>query len=161
MKQGICVLLGVLSCGILLGADEDLNAFNIPKEIRRCLASAGPRYKVSGRINPFYLRGDFRGDGKISYAVLITGGDVGEKGLAICGGSTKPFILGAGSLFHAMRDLGFDAWHVFPKGHVQRGVEAGAPPVLVGEALILEWSESASGLVYWNGTSYRWYQQGD
>ncbi len=162
MKSLIWVFFGVLLCGALLGGDSDVSVFNVPREVHACLISAGSRYTASGRINPFYLRGDFRGDGKMSYAVLVTAGDALERGLAICGvGSAKTTILGAGSMFHGMRDLDFDAWHVYPKARVQKGVGAGAPPVLLGEALILEWSESASGLVYWDGTTYHWYQQGD
>jgi hypothetical protein len=156
------LLLALLSGVSMVGAEDDVSVFNITKEIRDCLSAAGSAYKVSGRVNPFYLRGDFRGDGKPEVAVLITATATGEKGLAVCaGGPAKPVILGAGSIFHQMKDLGFDAWHVYPKGVVHKGVEAGPPPVLRGEALLLEWSESASGLVYWDGKTFRWYQQGD
>jgi hypothetical protein len=154
----ICLLLGRAP----LGGDDGVSDFNIPKEVRGCLTSAGSRYRVSGRINPFYLRGDFRGDGKIDVAILLTAIATGEKGVVVCGtGFAKSILLGAGSSFHQMKDLGFDAWHVHPKGPVRQGAEAGAPPVLRGEALLLEWSESASGLVYWDGKTFRWYQQGD
>lgn len=145
----------------MVSADDQVSVFNITGEIRECLNAVGSKYKVSGRINPFYLRGDFRGDGKPEVAVLITAATTGEKGVAVCGGANKPVVLGAGSTFQKVKDLSFDAWHVYPKGSVHRGVEAGAPPVLRGEAMILEWSESASGLVYWNGKTFRWYQQGD
>jgi hypothetical protein len=36
----------------------------------------------------------------------------------------------------------------------------GRPPALSGDAFVLEW-ESGSGIVYWNGTKFIWYQQGD
>ena len=132
MRRHIHVFFGLLLCGALLGTGSDVTVFNIPKEVQACLALTGSRYKVSGRINPFYVRGDFKGDGKMSYAVLITTGDAGERGIAICGGApSKITILGAGSVFHEMRDLDFDAWHVYPKSRVRRGVEAGVPPILL------------------------------
>jgi hypothetical protein len=34
-------------------------------------------------------------------------------------------------------------------------------PKLLGEAIWLEWGESGSGLVYWNGSKLAWQQQGD
>jgi hypothetical protein len=54
-----------------------------------------------------------------------------------------------------------DVWQVYPRGPVEEGVEAGPPPKLRGEALLVEKSESASALIYWNGKRYVWYQQGD
>jgi hypothetical protein len=52
-----------------------------------------------------------------------------------------------------------DAWHVHPRGKVNRGADGKAPPVL--NALTLIKTEAASGLVYWDGARYAWYQQGD
>jgi hypothetical protein len=155
-------VLGILSGAQVICAQDEVSAFNIAGEIRDCLAVVGSNYKVSGRINPFYLRGDFTGDGKLQAAVLVTATATGAKGVAVCwGGLIKPTILGAGTPFHKMQDLNFDAWHVYRKGPVHKGVEAGPPPALRGEALLLEWSESASALVYWDGKMFRWYQQGD
>jgi hypothetical protein len=162
MKPAIIVFLAILPGAQMIGAQDEVRVFNITSEIRGCLAAVGPHYKVSGRINPFYLRGDFRGGGAPETAVLVTATATGARGVAVCwDGLTKPTILGAGTVFHQMPDLSFDAWHVYRKGPVHKGVEGGPPPVLRGEALLLEWSESASGLVYWDGKALRWYQQGD
>jgi hypothetical protein len=161
MRTGIWLLIVIFYGACVVSGGDEVSVFNITGEIRECLNTVGSKYKVSGRINPFYLRGDFRGNSKPEVAVLITTIATGEKGVAVCGAATKPVTLGAGSTFHEMKDLGFDAWHVYPRGPVHKGVEAGAPPVLRGEAMILEWSESASGLVYWDGKTFRWYQQGD
>ena len=135
--------------------------FGIPPQIRRCLEPVESHYKPSDRSNPFYLRGDIDGDGKLDYAVLITNSR-SERGVAVCLAATrKPIILGAGSVFDGDSDLTFGVWRIFPKGPVGRGVEAGPPPILRGDALLLIWPESASGLVYWDGRGFRWYQQGD
>ncbi len=54
-----------------------------------------------------------------------------------------------------------DVWSVYPKGPVSQSVGETTIPTLVGEALHVEKSASASGIIYWNGKKYLWYQQGD
>jgi hypothetical protein len=44
---------------------------------------------------------------------------------------------------------------------VGRGADQKKPPVLRGDALYVEKTESASAIIYWDGSTYRWYQQGD
>jgi len=141
-------------------ADSEVFVFNVPRAIERCIKSASPQYKLSARINPFYLRADFDGDGKIDHAVLMTN-EKGQIVIAVCRAARadKAEIVDIAAV--PMGEREFDAWTVFPKGRVQRGVEAGRPPILRGDALYVEWSESASGLVYWDGRQFRWYQQGD
>ncbi len=142
-------------------AAEDLSVFNVPDAVTKCLKPVSRQYKVSGRINPFYLRGDFDGDGRPDYAVLITNSK-GERGIAICrSGSATPDVVGAGVVLNKLADFDFDAWMVFPKGPVEKGVGEGRPPKLLGDAISIIWSESASALLYWDGRRFRWYQQGD
>ena len=72
-------------------------------------------------------------------------------------------ILGAGRAIGNDGDdfRWMDAWHVHLRGTVSRGADGKAPPVLKGDALVLIKTEAASGLVYWDGARYAWYQQGD
>ena len=75
-------------------------------------------------------------------------------------------ILGAGTPFKvsgsAVSNLDFlNIWQVYGKRPVERGVEAGPPPRLRGDAILVGEIESASGLIYWNGKLFVWYQQGD
>ncbi len=138
-----------------------VSEYNVPQEVTRCMKSLGAGYEISGKINPFYLRGDFDGDGKSDYAVLIRKGN--QQGVMICRSvGAKPTVLGAGVEFNQMKDLNFNAWQVHPKGRrVEQGVGEGKAPVLIGDAIVIEWEESASALVYWNGKRFVWYQQGD
>jgi hypothetical protein len=55
----------------------------------------------------------------------------------------------------------FDAWQVYGRRAALRGASEGKPPKLIGEAILIEKTESASGLLYWDGRQFRWYQQGD
>ena len=80
----------------------------------------------------------------------------------ICRSGVAPQVLGAGTEFHKMTDLNFDAWQVHPKTTpVEKGVGERALPILRGDAILIIWEESASALIYWNGNRFAWYQQGD
>jgi hypothetical protein len=123
-------------------------------------------YFLSTRLNPFQLQGDFNGDGVIDIAVLTTRRSTGAQGIAVLhAGASQATIIGAG---HAVGNGGDDfswmgAWSVYTKGPVHQSVYEGQgpPPQLRGDAFLVEKLESASGIVYWDGTAYRWYQQGD
>jgi len=146
---------------VAIAQQNTVSEYNVPHEVGRCMKSLGAEYEISGKINPFYLRGDFDGDSRPDHAVLIRRNN--QQGVMICRvGSAKPIVLGAGTEFSQMKDLRFDAWQVHPRGRrVERGVGEGKPPVLLGDAILMEWEESASALVYWNGKRFVWYQQGD
>jgi len=144
-------------------------AENVPADIARqvLLPPFSGTYDVSTRMNPFYLRGDFDGDGVPDYAMLIESKKSHLKGIGIWLSSRKTIIvLGAGQPFiingSGSRNLDFlNTWQVYGKKPVEGGVKAGPPPTLVGEAILVGKQESASGLIYWNGKEFRWYQQGD
>ena len=139
---------------------------NLPPLVRESFENSpqAKRYAFSAHINPFYLHGDFDGDGQLDTAVWITERATGKSGIAIFHAkANRLVIVGAG------RDLGnagdnfsgLDAWHVFGRGPVQRGADGKPPPKLCGDALMVMKTESASGLIYWDGNRYGWYQQGD
>jgi hypothetical protein len=135
--------------------------FRLPNWVNHCVKLLGPSYTISTKVKPFYLRGDFDGDGKSDYAVLVQRS--GQQGFVICRASSgKPILLGAGASFHKMRDLNFNDWQIHARMKpVEEGVEAGRPPTLLGDAILIEWDESASAIVYWNSKQFVWYQQGD
>jgi hypothetical protein len=119
-------------------------------------------YKISTRINPYYLQGDFNGDGKVDTALLIEEKASGKVGIAFVLGR-KIAIVGAGKATGNGGDNfdWMDAWYVYGKSKVQMGAEETAPPTLKGDALFAMKAESASSLIYWDGKGFAWYQQGD
>jgi hypothetical protein len=140
-------------------ADLSSRPNNVPDEIHSCVSTLGIGYKISNRINPFYLRGDFDGDGQPDYAVLVTKGS--DQGIVVCRSSSQTNIVGAGEPFHGRSDLNFPAWKVHPRRRiVERDVEEGPLPKLRGDAIVIQWEE-VNALVYWDGKKFSWYQLTD
>jgi hypothetical protein len=148
---------------------QESNYGNVPSEIGELVTGGhfGETYDLMFSLNPFYLRGDFDGDGKPDYALRIRSKKDGKTGIAIWLSGLRRFvILGAGVPWKfgdsIETDLDWmDLWQVYAKQPIERGVEAGPPPKLIGEAILAAKSESGSGLIYWNGKRFAWYQQGD
>ncbi len=146
-----------LSCSMIPSA---AGQETVPAEIIQCLAALSPGYAISNKINPTYLRGYFHGWRKPEYALLIQKNQ--KQGIMFCAVGAPPTVIGAGTVFKEMPDLKFTGWRVHSKSdRVERGVGERAPPKLLGDALLLEWEESASAIIYWNGRRFGWYQQGD
>jgi hypothetical protein len=115
-------------------------------------------------LSPFYLRGDFNGDGKIDVAALVKQRSTGKLGIAIVHGEAeKATILGAGTAIGNGGDdfEWMDSWQVYSRGRVGRGSDETPIPHFHGDALLVGKSEAASALIYWNGKHYVWLQQGD
>jgi len=50
---------------------------------------------------------------------------------------------------------------VYPKGAVHRSAVNEQPPRLRGDALVVKKLEASSGIIFWDGSAYRWYEQGN
>jgi hypothetical protein len=122
-------------------------------------------YKINRDLNPFYLRGDFDGDKKIDYALAVIESTTEKKGFLIYHPATrKYFLAGAGKAIpngHGDDYPWMNAWEVSDEKTVGQGVGELKPPKLIGEGILVQKLESSSGLIYWDGKEYRWYQQGD
>jgi hypothetical protein len=162
IKRGFCLLmLGVFLAVPALSVDLD----TLPEAVASRIASLGNKYEISDRINPYYLRGDFDGDGRVDYAVLVTERGTGKRGIVVLLSSQpKPRVLGAGTPVQygsaKWDDLNFDSWRVYGKGKVDAGTGFEAPPGKV-ELILVQKRESASGFFRWSGTQFTWVQQGD
>lgn len=156
------------TCGSFAAGTEDIDyvlAASLPPAVAEALRDnpKTARYKITTRINPYYVQGDFNGDGKVDTALLIEEKAGGKAGIAFVLGRKKVAIVGAGeAIGNGGDDFDWmDAWYVYQKGKVQMGADENAPPTLKGDALLAMKAESASGLIYWNGSGFAWYQQGD
>lgn len=121
-------------------------------------------YRISYRHNPFLVSGDFNGDGHLDLAVRVEARSSGEGGIFIVhAGDQGSFLLGAGQSFgNGGKDFRWiGSWYTFPQGPVDQNHDSGPPPELLGDAVMVVAPEAASALIYWNGSAYGWYQQGD
>src|SRR5213076_1417862 len=72
---------------------------DLPGVVQKAITNGplGNKYEVAFHMNPFFLSGDFNGDGKTDVAVLVKQRSTGKLGIAIIHGATdKVQILGAG-----------------------------------------------------------------
>jgi hypothetical protein len=75
---------------------------SLPPHVLRVLESdaAAKRYAVVNHLNPFYIHGDFNGDGRTDTAVLSKDRDSGKAGIAVVhAGAKSTIVLGAGRKF--------------------------------------------------------------
>lgn len=167
--RGIGFLVGllILTDSLVSGGEptwqerQNLPEWTAPVLAEQAFASS---YALSTRLNPFFLHGDFNGDGRLDVAVLIMHKTTGQQGIAILHvGTQTAIVLGAGrAVGNGGADFSWlDAWSVSVKPAVHQGATEKKPPMHRGDALLVQKLESAGALIYWDGTAYRWYQQGD
>lgn len=169
-RQNRPLLVLLLGFSTALHASENTLSFaqesSIPPIVNEAFKNSGvaEKYVITTQVNPFYVQGDFNGDGRLDCAILIKEKLSGKLGIAIVhAGEERVRVLGAGQRFGNGGDdfSWLDAWYVYSKSQVHRGASAGTPPKLKGDALMVIKAEAASSLIYWTGAQYRWYQQGD
>ena len=161
MKIGLLLLLATSGFAVQFPPPAAKPMQNVPEEVHFCFERNNllSKYEISGRINPFYLRGDFDGDAKADYAVVVVAKAGSRKpGIVVCNSSApQAHVLGAGTLFVEEEDaFDFDTWEVQDRRELREGV-GGPPPKLLGEAIRVQLDESATGVIYWSGKKYEWY----
>jgi hypothetical protein len=149
--------------------------WNLPQDVTKRLQAAKffDYYSLSDAVNPFYLRGDFDGDGKADYAILVTTKKDKKRFIAVCRSGTKAIEIisdrNVSSVFDPRKPIStkddfewMDAWQITDKQTLEAGeLSEGTPPPMKGEGILAEKTESASVIIYWTGKGYHWYQTGD
>ena len=160
-----CALVPILCCSLLF---SDAKSAKLPSEVSSALGRTLSRYLVEDTFHPPFLNGDFDGDRKPDYAVKVKQAGTNNRGFAVyLSSESRTFVLGAGNpVFYGAareRDLNFDSWEATKMDSVEMGVGESSPPQSLKSAdgILVSEDESASGIYYWNGKTWLWYQQGD
>ena len=137
----------------------------IPAWARTAIRNApfGSQIAIVAWLEPNIQEADFDGDGKTDVAVLVRERSSDKAGIVVVHRGTKrAFVIGAGTaMSHGGDDFSWmDSWRIVT-GPAEQGATDEPPPTLRGAALWVVKDGSGSGLVYWTGTRYAWYQQGD
>ena len=171
----VVILLG--NATIIKADDRWLDYLNEPAEKTHSVANLpfwvvrhadengiASKYGLSLKMNPFYLPGDFDGNGELDYAVWIENRETHELGIAFFVRETQTVhIVGAGTPFENMGGNfdWADFWQIVPKGVLRDSHWEKEPPTAQGAAIMTGKSESSSAAIYWNGVSFVWYQVSD
>lgn len=167
MKTVLCIPLIIALTALAESRNDNLRqSAAIPESAIRLFKTTGldHQYEFTQHLNPSYLIGDFDGDHKPDIAILVKRKTTGKIGIAVCHSSTnKVSFIGAGTEVGNGGDNfdWMDIWKVVPKATAAKQVGKAAARLLKGDALHVEKSESASALIYWNGSRYLWRQLGD
>jgi len=131
---------------------------------------SGAPYIVSRHLPTYLVQGDFDGDKKDDIAVLVRRKSDEKFGIAVMlkarGSKGDATVLGAGTRFGSEgADFRWiDTWSVrdqerFPK--TARAAWKGPAPKSPRYGIVVEKSRSRSGLICYDGSTFRWYQLGD
>ena len=134
-----------------------------PWAAERWTSAAGQlQVEISSRINPFFQRGDFDGDGRPDLAVLVQDKANHKIGILILHRNGKQTLLGAGQTFANGGDdfEWMDLWWVEDRSAVQQSHDDPAIK-LQGDGLLIAKEGSASALVYFKAGKFHWQQKGD
>jgi hypothetical protein len=171
----VLVVMLITSCFGQLKYDRAVD-WNLPDLVHKRLEGSHllEKYDLSDRLNPFYLRGDFDGDSKPDYAVLVVNRQSKKSAIAVYLSSRDQIeVLGDGGVLirvgtkkegYGLADFDWmDAWQVEARERLTPNElnEAAAIPQMKGEGFMVEKTEAASALIYWDGAKFRWYQLAD
>jgi hypothetical protein len=137
---------------------QKIDPNGIPDELRSCLHSH-PELQFDGSVNPFYITGDFDGDGITDFAVLVRGRN--DKGggihhILFCFGQGRTVLWDAESEVDSTSPSSpFTAWFLVRKQSkllsIYPKISHDSRAILVGE--------EGGGLLYWNGHKLSWKSQ--
>ena len=138
-----------------------LREANTPPELveRGAAAHVWDEHEIDHSINPFYLRGDFDGDGRPDYLVSVLRKDAPagppDPRLVVLRGITGKdaavWLVDDAELSTPARD----GWYVHAEHtKVPVGFDGSKAPRLVGDAIVMMKAESSSALIYWTGKRF-------
>ncbi len=148
-------------CGLPLQAQDtqkaEVDPFNVPDELRSCVR-AKPELEINGSINPFYISGDYDGDGLTDFAVQVKDKKNGRQGVLFCFAKGGTALWGAGvpnDVLTRDNPWPFDSWMLIRKGSKHLSIY----PRIKFDALALIIADEGGGLLYWDGKRLHWKRE--
>jgi hypothetical protein len=138
--------------------DTKINPFNVPDELRACVKTK-PDVEFNAGVNPFYISGDFDGDGFTDFAVQVKSKNNQRKGILFCFANGGSMLLGAGApVVWPQDDPGiwpFDSWMLIRKGSKHLSIY----PQMKFDVVALVMADEGGGLLFWDGHKFRWKRE--
>lgn len=155
---------------IILNPSESLN---ISKKAFKLMLSHNleKTYEFSNRLNPNQYIEDFNGDNVPDLVVVVNNIQNNKLGVIVFHSDETFHIIGAGSVFAYNWDdiSGYNKWHIEKnKKTYEMVIDSITGDILGDEPVTIEnigisfrEFEGSGGLIYWNGTEYKYLHQGD
>jgi hypothetical protein len=130
--------------------------YNMPDELRECIREQ-TNIEANTEINPFYLSGNFDGDGLTDFAIQINNIKNSQRGVLFCFASGKRILWGAGAPNKILADGNwpFDSWMLIRKGSKHLSIY----PKIKTDVIALTIADEGGGLLYWNGSTLVWARE--
>jgi hypothetical protein len=155
----ILIIFSFISvAGAGLNSTSDLQQMKL-----RIMKDFNNKFELACYAEPCFISGDFDGDNKLDTAVLVNVTSNKKRGIAFLHADGKSIIVGPGNPIGNGKDdySWMDFWSLYKRKEAPQGASDIPPPKLRGDALSVVKKQSASAIIYWDGSSYQWYQQGD
>ena len=131
---------------------ETATPYNAPDGLTACL-KARPGLEINASINPYYISGDFDGDGFTDIAVQVKTSKGRAQGILLCLAKRDSSLIGAGNPLPWKDDiLPFDDWMLIRKGSKRLSIY----PELKFDTLAWFNGDGRGVFLYWGGNKFDW-----
>ena len=131
---------------------ETATPYNVPDGLSACL-KARPELEINTSINPYYISGDFDGDGFTDIAVQVETSKDQRPGILLCLAKRDSALVGASNPLPWKEDvLPFDDWMLIRKGTKRLSIY----PQLKFDTLGWFNGDGRGVFIYWDGIKFDW-----
>lgn len=158
--------------------NTNVDDWQIPLQVKRCAASlvspAVTSFTLSESVNPYYLRGDFDGDGFMDLAIALRGAtDDTKSGTGICRAKGRSVLLGSLAKGHVFNNdiaesVPSNGWTVVSRDALMEILRLSRPPrsrlaglrrkLAQGKGEVIYFTyEDGEGVIIYNDKKFEWY----